>query len=171
MQQQRSLLWLALGSWCAHSHLLTELLVGELLTPFQTLSFGWRHLPASRSADQQPQRCVLREEFHPLQQHVQTPAWSEAFETLHFSCLCTIPLVKEFKCVLTILEHECLKAVKTVVEYSVEMGALWPDSQMCWALARVPVRSVSASGPSLLWKWSWNMVIWTLLHAHMRAKP
>lgn len=35
-QQQRSFLQPALGSWCACSHLLTELLVGELLIPFQT---------------------------------------------------------------------------------------------------------------------------------------
>lgn len=47
VQQQRSLLWPALGSWCARSHLLTELLVEELLTPFQTL-FCWLKAPPSQ---------------------------------------------------------------------------------------------------------------------------
>lgn len=73
VQQQRSLLWPALGPWCACSHLLTELLLAEFLTPFQTLFF-WLKAPPSQWICGSAASKVLREEFLLLQQYVQSAA-------------------------------------------------------------------------------------------------
>lgn len=57
MQQHRSFPQPALGPWCACTHLLTELLVGELLTPFQTT---WTLLVLAEGASQPAPQVDLR---------------------------------------------------------------------------------------------------------------
>lgn len=107
-QQQRWLPQPAFDSQRARSHLLTELLVGELPTLFQTIwtNFawrGWRHLPASSTSrfENISLRAVCsRCDCCCDSSCMQSPAPPAAFETLRSSCLCAVPLIKIFKCVL-----------------------------------------------------------------------
>lgn len=98
VKQQRSLLWPALGSWCAHLHLLPELLVGELLTPFQTLFF-WLKAPPSqqiygsaaskvcsgRNSFCYSSTCRVRLDLKPLK-HCISPAHVQSYSWKHGVC-------------------------------------------------------------------------------------
>lgn len=121
--QQRSLLWLALGSWRARSHLWTELLVEELLTPFQALFFGLKAPPsqqicgsaASKVCTQGgiPSATAARAESSLL-----WSLWNTAFP-----CLCPVTLMKAFNIRLLFQSMHISKQWK-----------LWLSTQLKWAL-------------------------------------